>query len=438
VVASTRLSSPPSSPEAAKEVRVEYLPWANTEKGVGQAYVHQSDAKFRLVMAGRQSGKTVVGISEICWDAMAVGGHINWWIAPNYKVAPRAWRGLLDFLPPEVIRKKNETEKYVVLLNGSEIWVKSADAPDSLVSTSLDFAVCDEAGQWKELAWFQGISPMFAARKDAKAMLIGTPRGKNWFHRLWLQGRGPDRDPDYEAFHWKSEDSPYVSRAFLEEQRRNIPLETYLQEYEADPLDNALAAFRNFRSAIRMSQAPTDGLMAVGVDLARKLDFSAMIGMNSSRQVTSVERFQDEWSEQKRRIVAKAFGLNARVVMDATGMGDVMVEEIRNAGVQIEGFIISNSSKANLIQNLQVAFQQGTISIPNDPVLIDELESYELEYDEETRKYKYAAPDGKHDDLVIALALALWGQRGAFAFASTQERNSYGGRGARETYGSRR
>lgn len=385
-------------------------------------------------MAGRQSGKTMVGIAEIGWDALQHPGHINWWIAPNYKVKPRAWRGLLDFLPTEVIVKKNETENYITLVNGSQIWVKSADAPDSLVSEGLDFAVCDEAGQWKESAWTQGISPMFAARPKARAMLIGTPRGKNWFQRLWLKGK-EGHEADYAAFHWFSADSPFVSRAFLEEQRRSIPRETYLQEYEADPLDNAQAVFRDIRSCVKMLLGAADTLTVIGVDLARKLDFSAMIGMNSSRQVVFVDRFQDEWSEQKRKIIGKAFGLNARVVMDATGMGDVLVEEMRNSGVQVEGFIISNQSKQQLIDNLRVAFQQGTIAIPNDPHLIEELEAYEYEYDEDTRKYKYSAPDGQHDDLVIALALALWGQRGAYFYATSKTgSSSYMGGGGGNSY----
>ncbi len=409
--------------EATQEIQIQYSPWANTDRGVGQAYVHASDAKFRIVMAGRQSGKTVTGISEIAWAAMGTGGLVCWWVCPNYTVKPRAWRGLLDFIPAQVIKKAVDGEKTITLINGSQIVVKSADATESLVSEGLDFAVCDEAGQWKEDAWFRGVGPMFAARPNGRAMLIGTPRGKNWFHRLWLKGRA-GTEPDYESFHWKSEDSPFVSRSFLEEQYRTIPRETYLQEFEADPLDNALSAFRNVRFCIRAAQAPNDSLMAIGVDLARKLDFSAMIGMNSSRQVTFVERFQDEWSEQKRRIVSKAFGLNAKAIVDATGAGDVIVEDLRNSGIQVEGYVISNQSKANLIQYLQTAFQQGTISIPNEPMLIEELEAYQLEYDEETRRYKYSAPEGLHDDLVIALALALWGQRGAFAFASTTNRTS--------------
>ena len=411
---------------------IAYVPWHNPEKKTGQAYVHCSMARFRVVMAGRQSGKTMVGIAEICHHAMSNPGAICWWVSPNYKVKPRSWRGILEFLPASVIKKKNETESFVELGNGSQIWVKSADAEDSLVSESLDFAVCDEAGQWKESAFDRGIRPMFLARPNFRALLIGTPRGKNWFHRAWL--RGKSADPLWDSFHWKSEDSPYTSKEELASVRRDTSLENYLQEYEADPLDNAAGVFRNFRACVRSLGNP-DAMSVIGLDLARKLDFSALIGMNASRQVFYIDRFQDEWSEQKRKVVSKSFLWNARVIADATGAGDQFVEDLRSHGVQVEGYIISNQSKQKLIDNLKIAFEQGTISIPNDPILLDEIESYEYEYDEETRRYKFSAPEGKHDDLVIALALACWGQRGAMAVALQQNQSSnYMHGGSRSNY----
>jgi terminase large subunit-like protein len=384
-------------------------------------------------MAGRQSGKTLVGIAEICMAAME-NRRMCWWISPNYKVKPRAWRGLLEFLPPEVVDKKNETESYVRLINGSEIWVKSADAPDSLVSESLDFAVADEAGQWKPTAWYQGILPMFAARPEARAILIGTPRGKNWFHRVWLQGLGANKDADYDSFHWKSEDSPYVSKSFLDEQRRNVPQDTYLQEYEANPLDNAKSVFRHFRQCIRLYPMLPDQFMCLGVDVARKVDFSAVIAMNGKKQVTEIERFQDDWPEQERKVVTASFRNSfARGIVDATGEGDVFIAHLREKGMQVEEFIFSNASKARLIQNLVVDFEQSQISIPNHEQLIAELDAYEYEYDEDTRKLTYGAPDGQHDDLVIALALAAWGQRGVPAYLTLDRSASYMGGGPRSS-----
>jgi hypothetical protein len=409
------------------EIPVEYAAWRNAEKGVGQWYVHQSTARFRTVMAGRQSGKTQTGIAEIGVDALANPGHIDWWIAPNYKVKDRAWRGLLSFIPKEAIKKKNETENRLVLINGSEVFVKSADAPDSLVSEGLNFAVCDEAGQWKEDAWVRGIRPMFTAT-GGRALLIGTPRGKNWFHRLWLMGRqGAGKDADYESFRWASADSPFSDPKDLAEARKNLPSDIFKQEYEADPLDNSAGVFRGVRNCIR-THASVDPMTVIGADFARKHDFSCFIPMNSARQALGVYRSQEDWPLQKQQIAVLVVKHDfARIIADDAGIGDPLVQELRAAGFQVEGVNTGGPLKRVLIENLRLAFEQGTVGIPDDNVLINELEAYEYEV-LPSGQLRYSAPEGQHDDTVIALALALWGQRGSFGmFVQPNQRSSYMG-----------
>ena len=53
-----------------------------------------------------------------------------------------------------------------------------------------------------------------------------------------------------------------------------------------------------------------------------------------------------------------------------------------------------------------MAFEQGTIGIPNDPALIGELQAYEGR--DNSGYIRYSAPAGEHDDLVLALAIT-WG-----------------------------
>jgi hypothetical protein len=414
------------------EAPIAYAPWRDTEKGVGQWYVHQSLARFRSLMKGRQSGGTQCGIAEIGIDAMGNIGHIDWWIAPNYKVKDRAWRGLLAFIPPAAIKKKNETELRLILTTGSEIHVKSADAPDSLVSEGLHFAVCDEAGQWKEDAWFRGVRPMFTAT-GGRALLIGTPRGKNWFYRTWLMGRpGPDKDPDYESFRWASIDSPFSDEKDIAEARKNLPSDIFKQEYEADPLDNSSGVFHGVRSCIRVG-AQIDPMTVIGADFARKHDFSCFIPMNSARQAIAVYRSQEDWPLQKQQVGALAMrgalsGWSSfRIVGDEAGLGDPVIQELRATGLQVEGINTNGSIKGTIIENLRLAFENSTIGIPNDDVLISELEAYEYEV-LPSGHLRYSAPEGQHDDTVIALALALWGQRGSIGmFAQPNRQTTYMG-----------
>jgi hypothetical protein len=403
-----------------------YLP---TCKAVGQDRLHKSKARFRLVMAGRQSGKSLGAIAEICIDALGYPGHVNWWVVNNLEVKERAWRGLLNFLPKGVLEgKPNETQRRIRLANGSEIWVKSAAGDDSLVSESLDFVVCDEAGLWKAEAWERGISPMLLARPNSRVVFVSTPRSKNWFYKMWLKGRsGPYQEPGYESFHWKSEHSPYADPTYLAERRRNMPADLYREEYEADPLDTAGGVFKNVRDRVLYRRVEADRFTVIGVDLAQKNDYTAIIPMNSLRQAISVERSQDDYSIQKQRLAALSFQMNfARLVVDEANVGLMMTQELRSAGMPVEA-VATNSAvvKRSLIDNLRIAFESGTITIPDDPVLINELESYTYEL-LPSGQIRYAAPEGEHDDTVIALALATWGQRGAMARTTrTQEQFSY-------------
>jgi hypothetical protein len=365
-------------------------------------------------MKGRQSGGTQCAIAEICVDAMGYPGHIDWWVVNNLEVKPRAWRGLLDFLPREVIAKTNETQRRITLVNGSEIWVKSAAGDDSLVSDSLDFLVCDEAGLWKAEAWERGVSPMLTARKNSRVLIVGTPRARNWFYQMWLKGRpGPQKEAEYESFHWKSEDSPFTDLTYLAERRRNMPTDLYKEEYEADPIDSSGGVFVNVRNCVASGAAEPDRFTVIGVDLARKNDFSALIPMNSQRRALFVERSQEDWPIQKARLAQVAFQMGARLVMDSANVGDVVVQDMRSAGFAVEDVPTNSATvKRSLVDNLRLAFQNGTIQIPNDETLITELENYSYEV-LPSGQIRYSAPEGQHDDTVIALALALWGQRGA-------------------------
>ena len=401
-----------------------YKPWVDNVKRIGQGYVHRSPAEIRTIMAGRQSGKTITGIAEIAYWATSEPDQLLWWVAPSYKVKDKPWRDLKTHLPKESY-VTNETELRMTLKNGSIIWIKSADAPESLVSEKLHGLVGDEAGQWKSAVWYQGLLPMFNTTK-MRALFIGTPRGRNWFYELYMRGREQGRYSEkpivvsevidgekvqmtYHSFHWTSYDSPYKNPAVLAEARRTSPQDLFAQEYLAEPIENVRGVFKNVRGAIKALSLPTP-LNFLGADLARKMDFSAFALMNTNREVVSIERSQEDWPVQTQRLVASAFKHNARLTVDATGLGDPIVQSLQAAGLRVEPVILSNEGTRIVIDALRLAFEQGSISIPPDDDLLDELESYEYEI-LPSGAIRYSAPEGRHDDMVIAVALANWGAR---------------------------
>jgi hypothetical protein len=160
-------------------------------------------------------------------------------------------------------------------------------------------------------------------------------------------------------------------------------------------------------------QEPVDGeLYYAGLDLAKIEDFTVLVVMNKKREVVFLDRFHRlDWSLQVNRIYAatKRYN-NAMILVDSTGAGEPVYEALCAAGCYADGYPFTARSKADLINNLSLMFEQKQITIPMAdlcPVLVEEAEAYEYSVTD-NGSVRTGAPHGMHDDAVIALALAAW------------------------------
>jgi hypothetical protein len=113
-----------------------------------------------------------------------------------------------------------------------------------------------------------------------------------------------------------------------------------------------------------------------------------------------MDRFQSDWAATKNKIRALD---KVPKLIDATGVGDPIVEELQREDYLIEGFKFTSTSKQQLMEGLSTSIQQGAIKYP-DGILVDELSIFEYVFT--NTGVKYSAPNGMHDDTVCALALA--------------------------------
>jgi hypothetical protein len=131
-----------------------------------------------------------------------------------------------------------------------------------------------------------------------------------------------------------------------------------------------------------------------------------LVGDSETRQVVYHERFnQIDWGLQKSRIINVYQKFNcARGIIDATGVGDAVFDDLKSQGLDLEGFKFTSTTKQELVSNLSVAMDNQTIRYPEIESLIDELEMYAYEQ-RANGTFSYSAPEGFHDDEVMALAL---------------------------------
>ncbi len=372
-----------------------------------QRRIAADPARFRVLACGRRWGKTRLGAALCVAEALA-GGRA-WWVAPSYKMSAVGWRIVRSLTRPIPGATVNKTERTITLPTGGEVVIRSADNPDSLRGDGLDFIVLDECAFMDESAWVEALRPALADRQG-RALFISTPRGQNWFWRLWLRCID-EHDHEWRGWQLPTSDNPYIDPAEIEAARRGLPERIYQQEYLAMFLDDAGGVFRRVMEAatvIPLSGGVPGRQYVIGIDWAQSGDFTAVAILDTlTRSLVALERFNGlDYTMQRARIEAMAARFPpSAVVSEANAMGRPNNEMLRRAGLPVLDFTTGSASKEVIISQLAAAFESGAITIINDPVLIGELQAYQAER-LPGGLTRYSAPSGMHDDTVIALALA--------------------------------
>lgn len=375
-----------------------------------QALLHNSSARFRFATCGRRWGKTLAGVNEIAKAAWEYPGCVTWWVAPVYKQALIPYRTLTNNFQSAFKGSPRRSDLTVTWQNGSITQFLSAEKYDNLRGEGVKFLVMDEAPMINKSAWQEALRPTLSDT-DGHALIIGTPFGRNWFYHEFMRGDDPAYS-EYESFKFPTASNPYIPASEIEFARNTLPADVFKQEYEAEFLEDGAGVFRGIRNCITGElQPPISGKQyVIGWDIAKHSDFSVITVIDiQAAQVVVFDRFnQIDYTVQVERVarIAKEYN-NAQVLMDSTGAGDPVLEQVKAAGVRVDGYNFTNTSKQQLIEHLSVCIENRTISYPEIPVMLNELETYQYEL---TRagNVRYNAPDGYHDDCVISLALAVW------------------------------
>lgn len=376
----------------------------------------ESSAKKKVIAKGRRFGLTK-GFANMAIEYLLDGIGPGLWVdTVNSNIdryIERYFIPVLRYLPPSVWKWRQQKKELTI--GNQKLDLRSADRPELIEGFAYKFIILNEAGiiLRNEYLWHNTIQPMMLDF-NPDVLIGGTPKGKGLFFRLATIAQ---EKKGWEYFHFTSFDNPYLSREELEELVSEIPQSIQKQEIYAEFLEDSSTVFRNIRKAIGavpMEQEPEKSYVA-GLDLARLQDYTWLIILDSQGNQVYSDRFNEvDWSVQKRRIANAVKKYNALLLMDSTGVGDPIYEDLRNMGLAVEGYKLTIESKKQLIQALMMSFEQEQIKIFDDPILLNELEIFEYEITP-SGAIRYSAPDGYHDDGVIALALANWALKNLYA-----------------------
>jgi phage terminase large subunit len=203
-----------------------------------QLTVHQDHSRFRVLVCGRRFGKTTFAVNELIVSALKEKDRMCWYVAPTYRQAKQiAWRMLNQYLPPKVALKSNESTLEIKLFNGSFIALKGADNPDSLRGVGIDFLVVDEVATIRHWDWlWQEVLRATIMDTGGRAIFIGTPKGFNHFYRLYTNknDEGGQLFESHGAWRFKSSDNPHLPTGEYDAAKKELAVDTFEQEYNAD------------------------------------------------------------------------------------------------------------------------------------------------------------------------------------------------------------
>lgn len=306
-----------------------------------------------------------------------------------------------QFDPAKLSWDANETELKISLKNGSSIWFKGSDAPDTLFGEDVYAAVIDEATRCKEESWHAVRSTLTATGGPVK--IIGNVRGrKNWAYMLARRAQQGEQGMAYfKLTAFDAVEGGILPMSEIEDAKRTLPDHVFKELYLAEPGDDGGNPFGIGAIEKCYSDLSDDPAVCFGVDLAKSVDWTVVCGLDAEGHVSELERWQSDWGQTISRI-ARIVGRTPTLV-DATGVGDPIVEELSRLTNGVEAFKFTSNSKQQLMEGLASSIHQQSIGFPKG-WLTDELETFEYEYTK--TGVRYTAPEGLHDDGVCALALA--------------------------------
>lgn len=363
--------------------------------------------RYSWIEGSTKSGKTAGCMAWLVEQAFIFGkpGREFWWVAPVFATAEIAFNRIRRGLHRDHIEVNLKNLTIKLKANGAFLRFKSGEKPDGLYGEDVWACVMDEASRMRQEAFYAVRSTLTAT--GGQLRIIGNVKGrKNWFYNGCRKAEGGE--PNH-TFHKIIATDAVAAGIFpqseLDDARAALPEAVFRELYLCEPSDDGGNPFglKYIRSNIgEISKKPP---VAYGSDLAKSIDWTVIHGLDEDGRTCEHHRFQLPWTQTMARL--RLICGHTTTAVDSTGVGDPIVEQLQAGQGEHSNFIgykFTQQSKQMLMEGLAVAIQQNEIQYP-DGVIVSELESFEYEY---TRTgVRYTAPEGQHDDCVMALALAV-------------------------------
>ena len=383
-------------------------------------------SRFKIWLKSRQIGGSLAAAFEIVDDAISNGGD---WI-----ILSAGERQALEFM--EKVKRitslfqdalsqsagqpwlpKVQAEK-ITLPNGARIFALPANpatARGYSGNVLLDeFAFHEKPGEiWK------AVYPIITnpLKGKLKLRIVSTPAGKNSkFYDLWQNGQDFARHKTdvYDAVN----DGLGIE---VEQLRANLDdPDAWAQEYECNFMEasdqlfppDLVRAAEHTAATIEWPGKPHNALFC-GIDIGRYRDLTVawtLERVGDTLWTREILTLQETPYHEQEEILAPRIARAAHVSIDATGIGGPVAESLANqlGEHKLSCINFNNNTKRELFARMKKAIGSGSIRIPADNRLRDDITSlHRIVTPQGVVKYSAARTRDGHADRATALALAL-------------------------------
>lgn len=225
----------------------------------------------------------------------------------------------------------------------------------------------------------------------------------------------PDYDTETRVRRWGT---PSINAIF-----NSMDLDAFQQEYECSFADESVSYFPwdLITSCVDDNLKNNEPWQAdiqyhIGIDIARKVD-KTVVTVSSVDEETGVRTLhrlwetQDTYEEQAQIFERLIEDIKpTRVTIDATGVGAVIAERLRNKfGGIIEPVVFTLQNKESWSTQFKGDLQSGRVRMPRKRELLQEIHNIERKKSE-AGNYLYRAKDNGHDDYYWSTVLSLYGE----------------------------
>lgn len=386
-----------------------------------QAVVHRGLDKYgyrsghiHCVKAKRQIGKSFIIINELLRFAINYANTVSCCLSPTLNQARKIYKQILKVTDQTgVVIKKNDSLLEIEFINGSVLVFKSAEQRESLRGYTFNGILCiDEAAYISDEVW--SIIRPTCDVYQAPILMVSTPKFRmGFFFETFQMGfldKYKGQITSYDLC--KFDTSALLSKEQLELYRQMLPKNMFITEYEGEFLDSESIVFGDFKKCIGVNGDYNE--LYIGIDWGSGVgsDNTVVTALNEHNEMVFQLAFNNKSTMEQINYITEylsGFGNKVKhIVAECNGLGKPLCDNLKEKikKIPILEWYTTNQNKIELINKLQVAFEQRKIRILDDDALIAELSIFEAKMNAKGT-VQYGAPVGGNDDRVLSLLFAL-------------------------------